>query len=112
LRKRITRGIAVLRPFSSLACFTCTDEGIYGGVALARVILVSTLVPPPRGKWWDRVLCERDEVTSLADARKKKRKLTAAVAGGQQVRCDLARVLVNRIVGLNTMPTSQAMAKE
>ena len=34
------------------------------------------------------------------------------VASCQQVGCDLARALIERVVRLNTMPTSQIMAKE
>jgi hypothetical protein len=62
----------VLRPFSTLACFTCTKEGIYDGVALAQVGLGSIPVRSPRGKSWERKRCERFETTSLADTGQNK----------------------------------------
>ena len=54
-----------------MACFTCAKEVVYDGVALAQAILARILVPL-RPKTWDIVLCERDETTSLADARQNK----------------------------------------
>jgi hypothetical protein len=54
-----------------LACFTCTKEGIYDGVALAQAVLARDLVPL-WAKRWDIVRCERDETISLADARQNK----------------------------------------
>jgi len=50
-------------PLPSLACFTCTDEGIYDGVAFAPVVLARLVVLLLRGKRWDGKLCERDETT-------------------------------------------------
>jgi hypothetical protein len=58
-------------PFSTLACFTCTNEGIYDGVALAQAVLAIRLVPL-RANRWDIIPCERDETTILADARQNK----------------------------------------
>jgi hypothetical protein len=61
-----------------LACFTCTKEGIYDGVALAQAVLARDLVPVPipvpirRAKRWDIIRCERNEMTSFADARQNK----------------------------------------
>jgi len=67
-----TRAI-VLAPFPSLARFTCTDEGIYEGVAFANVVLAWLLVLAALGKRRDGKLCERDQTTCLgADGRQNK----------------------------------------
>ena len=60
LKRMTTKGF-ILRPLPSLASCTCTDEGIYDGVAFARVVLARLVVLLPPRKRWDSKLCERDE---------------------------------------------------
>lgn len=70
---RTTAGI-VRRPFLSLACVTCTKEGIYEWVALAQIAVVWTGWPPvgvSLGQGVKFEPCQQDESTRLVDARQK-----------------------------------------
>ena len=66
----------VRNPLRSLACVTCTKEGICDGVALAQIGVVRTAGPRVRvartGKRIDSERYERDDMTRLADVRQYK----------------------------------------
>jgi hypothetical protein len=63
----------VRNPIVSLAIGTCTEEGIYDGVALAQTAVITRyIVWILRGQRVESVRCERGETTRFVDARQYK----------------------------------------